>query len=54
MYVVLVYCDDEAGVLFGRLDDELLVGTLLHVGEKLAVSYEKVAEHRKASEFQKQ
>lgn len=47
-------CGDEAGVLFGRLDNEPLLGTVLHVGDVLAVSYDKVVEHRKAAEFEKQ
>jgi hypothetical protein len=37
--------DDGAGILFGRLDSELLLGTALHVGEELAADYDKVVEH---------
>jgi hypothetical protein len=40
--------------VFGRLDNEPLLGTGLHVGDELAVSYEKVVEHREASDFGKQ
>jgi hypothetical protein len=47
-------CDEGAGVLLGRLDHKPLLGTSLHLGDELAVSYEKVVEHRKASDFQKQ
>jgi hypothetical protein len=54
MWDLVDSCDDEEGVLFGRLDNELLLGTGLHVGDELAVSYGKVVEHRKASEFEKQ
>jgi len=54
MWVLVHFCDDEAGVLFGWLDNEPLLGTGLHVGDGIAVSYEKVVEHRKASEFEKQ
>jgi hypothetical protein len=54
MWVLVDSCGDEAGVLFGRLDNEPLLGTALHVGDELAVSYERVVEHRKASEFEKQ
>jgi hypothetical protein len=54
MWVVVDSCDDGAGVLFGRLDNKPLLGTDLHVGDELAVSYDKVAEHRKASKFEKQ
>ncbi len=54
MWVQVDSCDDEERVLFGRLDNELVVGTGLHLGDELAVSYEKVVEHRKAKDFQKQ
>jgi DNA mismatch endonuclease (patch repair protein) len=54
MWVLVDSCDDEAGVLFGRLDNEPVVGTGLRVGDVLAVGYGKVVEHRKAKEFQKQ
>jgi len=37
----------------GRLDNEPVVGTGLHLGDELAVSYDKVVEHRRASEFEK-
>jgi len=47
-------CGDREGVLFGRLDNQPVVGTGLHVGDELAVSYGKVVEHRKAKDFQKQ
>jgi hypothetical protein len=54
MWVVVDSCDDEAGVLFGRLDNEPVLGTGLHLGDELAASYGKVVEHRKAAEFDKQ
>ncbi len=54
MWVVVDSCDDDAGVLFGRLDNEPVVGTGLHVGDELAVGFDKVVEHRKAKEFEKQ
>jgi len=54
MWVVVDSCDDGAGVLFGRLDNEPLLGTGLHVGDELAVSYDRVVEHRKAKDFEKQ
>ena len=54
MWVQVESCDDEAGVLFGRLDNEPLLGSALHVGDELAVSYDKVVDHRKASDFQEQ
>jgi len=53
MWVLVDSCDDEAGVVSGRLDNEPLLGTDLHLGDELAVSYEKVVERRKAREFRK-
>jgi hypothetical protein len=35
MRVVVDSCDDEAGVLFGRLDNEPLLATGLHVGDEI-------------------
>ena len=54
MWLLVDSCDDEARVVFGRLDNEPLLGTDIHLGDELAVSYETIVEHRKASEFQKQ
>jgi len=54
MWVQVDSCDDEEGVLFGKLDNEPLLGRGLHVGDELAVRYDKVVEHRKAEDFQKQ
>ena len=54
MWVVVNSSDDEERVLFGRLDNEPVVGTGLHVGDELVVRYEKIVEHRKPSDFQKQ
>ena len=39
---------------FGKLDNEPLLGTGLRMGDELAVGYDNVIEHRKASDFQKQ
>jgi hypothetical protein len=46
-------CDNEADVQLGRLDNEPLLETALHAGDELAVRYEKIVEHRRASEFEK-
>ena len=54
MWVQVDSCDDGEGVLFGRLDNGPLLDTGLRVGDELAVGYDKVVEHRKASEFEKQ
>ena len=54
MWVQVDSCDDKEGVLFGRLDNEPVVGTGLHVGDELAVGYEKVVEHMTAKDFERQ
>jgi hypothetical protein len=41
-------------LLFGRLDNEPVVGTGLHVGDELAVSCDKVVDHMRAKDFEKQ
>jgi uncharacterized protein YegJ (DUF2314 family) len=51
MWVVVDSCDDRAGVLFGRLDNQPLRRTRLHLGDEVSVSYDKVVEHRKVPEF---
>jgi hypothetical protein len=53
MLVHVIFCDDKTRVLFGRLDNEPLLGTAFHMGDEVAVSYDKVVEHRKASKFEK-
>lgn len=52
--MVVESCDDAAGILFGRLDSVPLLGTKLRMGDGLALSYEEVVEHRKASDFERQ
>ena len=54
MWVVVDSCDDGERVLFGRLDNEPLLGTGLRLGDELAVRYDKVVEHMKAKGFEKQ
>ena len=54
MWVVVNSCDAGAGVFFGRLDTESVLSTALRVGEEIAVSYDKVVEHGKASDFETQ
>jgi len=54
MWVVVDSGDDEEGVVLGRLDNEPLLGTSLHRGDELAVSYDKIVERRRAPSFQKQ
>lgn len=55
MWVEVESCDDEKRVLFGRLDNTPVVHSdRLGLGTEVAVSYEKVREHRKPSDFVKQ
>lgn len=39
--------DDEEEVVFGRLDSQPIVATDLRLGQELAVSYEKIRDHRR-------
>jgi hypothetical protein len=52
MWVRVHHCDEERQLVFGTLDNEPVVNARdLQLGEDLAVSYSKVREHRKPSEF---
>lgn len=51
MWVRVEGADDEARVLFGRLDNEPVALAGLHLGMELAVSYDNVREHMKAWSF---
>jgi uncharacterized protein YegJ (DUF2314 family) len=46
MWVLVDDSDDEARIVFGRLDSQPIVLTELHLGQELAVSYDLVREHR--------
>lgn len=48
MWIHVDHCDDEQKLVFGRLDSEPVVHTNLHVGQELAVSYDKIRDHRPA------
>ncbi|MCI0352205.1 MAG: DUF2314 domain-containing protein [Acidobacteriales bacterium] len=52
MWMILDSWDCEARVLFGTLDNQPILTPELKLGEKLAVSFDKVVAHRKASSFQ--
>jgi hypothetical protein len=52
MWVRVDYCDDERQLLFGTPDNEPVVNAEhLRLGKELAISYAKVREHRKSTEF---
>ena len=54
MWVVVDSCDDGEGVIFGRLDNEPLLGTGLRLGDELPVGCERVVEHKKVSGLERQ
>lgn len=47
MWVQVDSSDDENRLIFGKLDSQPIVNTDLRVGQELAVSYEKIKEHRR-------
>ncbi len=49
MWVLVDDSDDEARIVFGRLDNQPIVCTGLHLGQQLAVSYNLIREHRSSS-----
>jgi uncharacterized protein YegJ (DUF2314 family) len=51
MWIKVDRADDAARVVFGRLDNEPLINTDLRLGEEIAVSYDLIREHMKASAF---
>jgi uncharacterized protein YegJ (DUF2314 family) len=51
MWVKVRSSDDELRVAFGELDNEPLTMHDLHLGMELAVSYDKIREHRSAASF---
>jgi len=53
MWVRVDRSDDEHQLIFGVLDSEPLVTTGAKLGQQLAISYEKVREHRKPWEFKR-
>jgi hypothetical protein len=52
MRVKVEHADDEEEVVFGQLDNEPIVNKGLHRGMELAVSYEKIREHKKSVDFE--
>lgn len=51
MWVRVESADDEARVVFGRLDNEPVAHADLRLGQEIAVSYDNVREHMKAWSF---
>lgn len=53
MWMLVVDSDDEKRLVFGRLDNEPINSPDMKLGQQLAVSYDNIREHKKASEFTK-
>ena len=52
LWVRVERCDDANRLVFGRLDNELVVfGKELKLGQELAVSFGKIRDHKKPSHF---
>ena len=47
MWMVVEECDDEKRLVFGRLDNEPIANPDLQLGQQLAVSYDKIRDHRR-------
>ena len=56
IWVKVESCDDRKRLVFGTLDNEPVgdYGGKIGLGSRLAISYDKIREHRKPSEFTKQ
>jgi hypothetical protein len=55
MWVRVESCDDANQIVFGELDSAPVLdhGEKLKLGSRLAVSYNNIRQHKKASEFTK-
>jgi len=47
MWLLVDHSDDRRQIVYGRLDSEPIVNIDLRLGQELAVSYDKIREHRK-------
>jgi uncharacterized protein YegJ (DUF2314 family) len=47
MWLQVDSIDDEQRLLFGKLDSQPIIITELRLGQALAVSYDKIREHRR-------
>jgi uncharacterized protein YegJ (DUF2314 family) len=50
MWVKVDHSDDERKIVFGRLDSQPIISTEPKVGQELAVSYDKIRDHRRFHE----
>lgn len=47
MWLLVDDSDDQRQLVFGRLDQQPIINTDMHLGQELAVSYEKIRDHKK-------
>ena len=47
MWLIVDICDNERQIVFGQLDSEPITGNDMRVGQLLAVSYDRVREHKR-------
>ncbi len=47
MWLLVESSDDEQEIVFGKLDSQPVAATDMRLGQELAVSYEKVRDHRR-------
>lgn len=47
MWLLVEHSDDEQEIVFGKLDSQPVIATDMGVGQELAVSYERVRDHRR-------
>jgi len=50
MWMLVEDSDDERQLVFGRLDNEPVANPDMKLGQQLAVSYDKVRQHQRASD----
>lgn len=46
-WLLVDHSDDEQQLVFGRLDNEPISSTTPRLGQQLAVSYDKIRDHRR-------
>ena len=47
MWLLVDNSDDERRIVFGKLDQQPVVNTDMRLGQELAVSYDKIRDHRR-------
>ena len=52
LWLLVDHSDDEQRLVFGKLDNEPIVGTDMRLGQELAVSYDNIRDHRTAESFE--